>query len=149
MPFERDLLRINERILLEEIDQLARTPGPRTERAPVVDLARLAFVDETDDALPQLVVVAAVVLDAARIEIAVAPAERDGRLLPGRGAIRERRVVSGRWRRTSAARAAGSGCGTCATPGIACGRGSCAGATPAATPLDDHGHFAGCIRGSR
>src|SRR4030095_4497552 len=108
MPFERDLLSINERVLLEEIYQLARTPGPGAERAPVVDLARLTFVDETDDALPQLVVGAAVGLDAARIEIAVAPAERDGGLLPGRGAIRKRRVVSGRRRRTAAPRAAGS-----------------------------------------
>src|SRR6266853_4804434 len=98
MPFERDLLGINERVLFKEIDQLARTPGPGAERAPVVDLARLTFVDETDDALPQLIVGTAVGLDAARIEIAVAPAERYGRLLPAHGAIRERRVVSGRWR---------------------------------------------------
>src|SRR6185369_5451467 len=114
MSFKRDLLRINERVLLEEIDQLARTPGPGAERAPVVDLARLTFVDETDDALPQLVIGAAVGLDAARIEIAVAPAERDCRLLPTRGAIRERRVVSGRRCRTAAACAASSGCETCA-----------------------------------
>src|SRR6185369_6548697 len=121
MSFKRDLLRINERVLFEEIHQLARTPGPRAKRAPVVDLARLTFVDETDDALPQLVVGAAVGLDAARIEIAVTPAERDGRLLPGRGAIRERRVVAGRWRRTCAARA-DCGSGTCASSGIASGR---------------------------
>src|SRR5262245_26243221 len=126
MPFERDLLGINERVLLEEIYQLARTPRPRAERAPVVDFARLTLVDETDDPLPQLVVGAAVGLDAARIEIAVAPAERDGRLLPGRGAIRERRIVSGRWRRTAAARTGcgcGSGCGGSASSDIACGRG--------------------------
>src|SRR5215510_334721 len=85
MPFERDLLGINERVLFEEIYQLARTPGPCAERAPVVDLARLTFIDETDDSLAQLVVVTAVALDAARIEIAVSPAEGDGRLLPGRG----------------------------------------------------------------
>src|SRR5690242_3129282 len=129
MPFERDLLGINQRVLFEEIYQLARSPGPGAERAPVVDLARLTFVDETDDALPQLVVVAAVGLDAARIEIAVAPAERDSRLLPGRGAVRERRV------------AAGCGCGTCASSGIACGRSLAprTAATPAATPLNDHG----------
>src|SRR6187401_2718862 len=131
MPFERDLLHINERVLLEEIYQLARTPGPRAERAPVIDLASLTFVDETDDALPQLVVVAAVGLDAARIEIAIAPAERDGRLLPGRGAIRERRIVSGRR------------CRTASPSGIASGRSSAprAGASSAATPLDDHRHF--------
>src|SRR5678815_616875 len=102
MPFKRDLLRINERVLLEEIDQLARTPCPGAERAPVVDLARLTFVDKSDDALPQLIVGTAVGLDAARIEIAVAPAKRDGRLLPARGAIRERRIVSGRRCRTAA-----------------------------------------------
>src|SRR5262247_514051 len=117
MPFERDLPGINERILLEEIHQLARAPGPRAERAPVVNLARLTLVDETDDALPQLVVIAAVGLDAARIEIAVAPAERDGRLLPCRSAIRERWVVSGRRRRTA--------CGTCAARGSACECGAC------------------------
>src|SRR5712671_1097197 len=106
MSFKCDLLRINERVLLEETDQLARTPGQGAERAPVVDLARLTFVDETDDALPQLIVGAAVGLDAARIEIAVAPAERDGRLLPTRGAIRERRIVSGRRCRTASPSAA-------------------------------------------
>src|ERR1041384_4756968 len=139
MPFERDLPGINERVLLEEIYQLARTPGPGAERAPVVDLARLPFFDETENPLPQLVFAAAVGLDAARIEIAVAPAERDGRLLPGRGAIRERRIVSGRLRRTTAAR------------GIARRRSltTRAAATPATAPLDDHGHFAGCGRGRR
>src|SRR6185295_5571420 len=139
MPFKRDLLRINERVLLEEIDQLARTPGPGAERAPVVDLARLTFVDETDDALPQLIVGTAVGLDAARIEISVAPAERDGRLLPVRGAIWKRRIVSGRRRRTAATR------------GIASGRSSAprAGASSTATPLDDHRHFACCVRGRR
>jgi len=69
MPFEGDLLGINERVLLEEIYQLARTPSPGAERAPVVDLASLTFVDETDDALPQLVVVAAVGLDAAGLRL--------------------------------------------------------------------------------
>src|SRR5262245_49637085 len=142
MPFERDLLGINERIRLEEIYQRARTPGPRAERAPVVDFTRLTFVDETDDALPQLVVIAAIGLDAARIEIAVAPAERDGRLLPCRSAIWERRVVSRRWRRTA--------CGTCTARGIARGCSPTgAGATPASTPLNNHGHSSGCIRGRR
>src|SRR3954469_15495315 len=104
MPFKPDLLCINERVLLEEIDQLARTPGPGAERAPIIDLARLTFIDETDDALPQLIVGTAVRLDAAGIEIAVAPTERDGRLLPARGAIRERRIISGRRCRSATAR---------------------------------------------
>src|SRR6185369_17840495 len=64
------------RVGLKKINELARAPGPRAQCAPVVGFARLAFVDEADDALAEGHA-AVVGLDAAGVDAAVAPALRD------------------------------------------------------------------------
>src|SRR6476646_10792440 len=64
---------------LEVINQPAHAPLPGAERAPIIRFARLPFIRQADDARTQLIVVR---LDAAWIDIPVAPTMRDGLLLP-------------------------------------------------------------------
>ena len=79
---------------LEIVEPARRAPRPGAQRAPVVRLARLALVDEADDAFRQARAV--VGLDAGGIERRVAPAGGDQLL--GR-----RRIAAGRRPDASAA----------------------------------------------
>src|SRR5208282_5378000 len=83
--FDANLLRIHLhlRVLPEVGDQLADAPLPRAQRTPIVRLARLTLVDQTNDALPQTVA-AAVRLDAVRIDAPVAPTVLQRLQLPWR-----------------------------------------------------------------
>ena len=82
------------------VEAARRAPGPRAQRAPVVRLARLALVDQADDALRQARAV--VGLDAGRIDRRVAPAGGDQLLGRGRIAAGGRRRTPGRARRRPA-----------------------------------------------
>ena len=73
--FDADLLRVDGLVGLEIVEAARRAPRPRAQRAPVVRLARLALVDEADDALRQAGAV--VGLNAAGIERREAPAVGD------------------------------------------------------------------------
>ena len=86
--FDADLLRVDRLVGLEIVETARRAPGPGAQRAPVVRLARLALVDQADDALRQARAV--VGLDAAGVERRVAPAVGDQLL--GR-----RRIAARRW----------------------------------------------------
>ena len=79
--FDADALRIDGLVGLEVVERARRAPGPRAQRAPVVGLARLAFVDESDDALRETRAV--VGLDARGIEGREAPAVGDQLLVAG------------------------------------------------------------------
>ena len=99
---------------LEIVERARRAPRPRAQRAPVVRLARLALVDEADDALRQPGAV--VGLDAAGIEGRVAPAVGDqllGRRRIAAGGRRAEREAARPHRPLAAAPGAG-GCRDCA-----------------------------------
>ena len=68
------ILRGHMRIAAQEIHRAAGAPGPGTQRAPIIHLARLALVHQADDALGQACAV--VGLDAAGIEDGIAPSQR-------------------------------------------------------------------------
>ena len=53
VAFEADLFGVHRFVSLEIIQRAARAPGPRTQRAPIIDLARLSFVAEANDAAGQ------------------------------------------------------------------------------------------------
>src|SRR5581483_11033353 len=82
MPLDRDMLRVHRLVGLEVVDRTARAPGPRAQRAPIIRLARLPFVAQTDDAQRQPGPV--VGLNAAGIERSVAPPFGQSLLLPRR-----------------------------------------------------------------
>src|SRR5205823_11820431 len=90
VAFQRDATGIHGLIGLEVIQGAAGTPGPGAQDTPIVELARLALVDQADDALVQTGAV--VGLNAAGVEDGVAPALGQNLLLPGgtRGCRRER-----------------------------------------------------------
>ena len=88
--FDADLLRVHGLVGLEVVEAARRAPRPGAQRAPVVRLARLALVDEADDARGQPGAV--VGLDAAGADRRVAPAVGDELL--GRGRIGRRRRVA-------------------------------------------------------
>src|SRR5580692_1777726 len=48
-----DLFRVDRFVGLKVVERPARAPGPGTQRAPVIRLAKLAFVTESDDAFFQ------------------------------------------------------------------------------------------------
>ena len=72
--FDADMLRVDGGIGLEIIEAAARAPGPGAQRAPVFRLARLAFVDQADDAAREAGAV--VGLHAGGIEAARSPSRR-------------------------------------------------------------------------
>ena len=113
---DADLLGVHGFVGFQIIQAARRAPGPGAQRAPVVRLARLAFVDQADDALGQARAV--VGLDAAGIDGGVAPAGGDqlfgrradrGRVRPPAAACRSPasrpRAEGVRGRRTSSSRA--------------------------------------------
>ena len=53
VAFDADLFGVHGLVGLEIIERAAGAPGPGAQRAPIVRLARLALVDQTDDALRQ------------------------------------------------------------------------------------------------
>src|SRR6185437_14126464 len=48
--FDANVLRIDGRVGFEIVERAAGSPGPRTQSSPVIGFARLALVDEADDA---------------------------------------------------------------------------------------------------
>ena len=84
------LPRVDGGVRLEIVEHARRAPTPRAQRAPIVRLARLAFVRETDDSLRQSGAV--VGLNGRRIQERESPAVEDELL-------RRRRVASRRRRR--------------------------------------------------
>ncbi len=84
--FDADLLRVHGGIGFKAVQSARRAPGPGAERTPVVRLARLALVDEADDALGQARAV--VGLNAVGIDRGIAPAGGDEQLGRGRAGVR-------------------------------------------------------------
>ena len=84
--FDADFLRVHGGIGFEIIQSARRAPGPRAQRAPVIRLARLAFVDEADDAFRQSRAV--VGLNAVGTDRRVTPARGDELFGRGRAGIR-------------------------------------------------------------
>src|ERR1035441_9969452 len=72
---DADLLRVHGGVGFKVVQAARRAPGPGTQRSPVIGLAGLASVNETDDAFSQPSAV--VRLDAARIDGRVAPSRLD------------------------------------------------------------------------
>ena len=72
---DADALCINALVGLEIVEPARCTPGPCAQRSPVVGLARLAVVDQADDAFGQPRAV--VSLDACRTQRGVAPSSRN------------------------------------------------------------------------
>src|SRR5438874_1129038 len=70
--FNADVFRVDRGIGFEIVERAGGAPGPGAERAPVVRLAGLAFVYESDDSFGKSGAV--VRLDARGREIRVAPA---------------------------------------------------------------------------
>ena len=66
---------IDRGIVFEVVESARGAPAPGAERAPIIGLARLAFVREADDALPEARAV--VGLDARGRDLNVAPARGD------------------------------------------------------------------------
>ena len=79
--FDADMLGVDGGVGFEVVEAAARAPGPGAQRAPVVGLARLAVIDQADDAARKSRSV--VGLHAGRIEEHKAPAVGDE--LPGVG----------------------------------------------------------------
>ena len=50
VAFQPDMFRVDGRIGFEIVHGAARTPRPRTQRAPILEAARLAMIHESDDA---------------------------------------------------------------------------------------------------
>src|SRR5215469_16357704 len=96
MTLDRNVRGVDRMIGLEVIDGPACAPRPCAQRAPIVDGARLSFIDQTDDALGEAGAV--IGLDAGGVEYGVAPALCENLLLP-----RRTEIVGGPARR---------GCGT-------------------------------------
>src|SRR5262245_3149160 len=82
MPLNADARGIDRRIGLEIVEHAARPPAPRRQHPPVVELPRLPFVDQADDA--GLKSASAVALHAADVEVHVTPSARKDLLLPRR-----------------------------------------------------------------
>ena len=82
--FDADLFCVHCLVGFEIIERAARAPSPRTQRAPILRLARLSFVAEADDAFGQSSAI--VSLNAGRDENRVTPAFGENLLLPGRPA---------------------------------------------------------------
>src|SRR5580765_984630 len=74
-PFDADFPGVDGAIRLEIVEAARGTPGPRPQRAPVVVLAMLAAIDQTDDPAGQARAV--VGLDAAWIDGGITPAVSD------------------------------------------------------------------------
>ncbi len=105
VALDGDVLGVYRLVGLEIIDGAARAPGPGAQGAPIVELARLAFVAQADDAEGQPGAV--IRLNAARVECGVAPAAGENLLLPrrpggpatGSGHQRRGQARRPRWRR--------------------------------------------------
>ncbi len=84
MPLDADLPGVDRLVGLEIIQGAACTPGPGTQRSPVIDLAWLPLVAQPDDPFrkPRTVVG----LDAGRSEEGVSPSLGKNLLLPRRAA---------------------------------------------------------------
>src|SRR5215472_13911753 len=81
-PFDTDLLGVNGFVRFKIIECATGGPGPSAQRAPIVDLARLALVHKADDALRQALAV--IGLDAGGNEDGIAPSFGNQLLLPRR-----------------------------------------------------------------
>src|SRR5215472_15930213 len=80
---DADVFRIHRRIRLQVIESASRAPSPRAQRSPVIRLARLALVNEPDDAAGESGPV--VGLDAGGVDGCKTPPFRDD--LPSRGRV--------------------------------------------------------------
>ncbi len=82
VALQAHLLRVDSLVGFEVVQRPARSPRPRRQRSPIVQLARLALVDQANDALGQTRAV--VGLHAGGHIFGVAPASRQYLLLPCR-----------------------------------------------------------------
>src|SRR5579872_872153 len=80
MPFEADHFCVHSFVRLEIIQRPAGAPGPCPQRAPIIRLAGLAFIDQADDTLCQTGAV--IGLNAAGADRRVAPSLCENLLLP-------------------------------------------------------------------
>src|SRR6266568_8280384 len=90
--FDADLFSVHCLVGFEIVERTARAPRPRAQRAPVIRLARLAFVAKTDDAARQARAV--VGLNTRRNENCVTPAFGEHLLLPRRAAACDKRSAA-------------------------------------------------------
>jgi hypothetical protein len=104
--FDPDLFRVDQVVGFQIVERARRAPGPRTQRAPVVRLARPAAVGEPDDPVRQPR--AMVGLDARGADRGVAPPVGDQLLGGGR--------VRCAWRRARRRRS-GTSTARCGEPG--------------------------------
>src|SRR6476661_1491788 len=82
MPFNAHLLRVYSLVRFEIIERATSAPRPRAQCAPIVQLARLTMVRESDDSFRQSRSI--IRLDAGRKKYGVTPALRQYLLLPSR-----------------------------------------------------------------
>src|SRR5260370_572597 len=81
VALERDALGVHRFVGLKIIQGAAGAPGPGAQGTPIVQLARLTFVDQPDDSLSQTRAV--IRLNAAGVEDGIAPSLGQHLLLPG------------------------------------------------------------------
>ena len=80
--FNADALGVYCLVGFEIVETARGTPGPRPQRTPILRLAKLALVCQTDDAFPEARAI--VCLNAARVDERVTPAVSDQLLGSGR-----------------------------------------------------------------
>src|ERR1700730_4157295 len=81
VALKANLFSVDRFVSLEIIQRMARAPCPRSQRAPIIDLARLPFVAEANDATVQTRAV--VGLNAIGNQAGVTPTSFQNLLLPG------------------------------------------------------------------
>ncbi len=82
VAFDADLFRIHILVGFKIVKAAARTPCPRLQSTPIIELARLALVGQADDSLRQARAI--VGLHTGRDVFGIAPAPRQHLLLPCR-----------------------------------------------------------------
>src|SRR5215472_17200686 len=82
MAFESDSFGVHGFVGLEVIESAACAPRPGAQRSPIIQLARLSFVAQADDALFEACAI--VSLHSGRNDRGVTPTSGQDLLLPGR-----------------------------------------------------------------
>src|SRR5207302_5849130 len=92
VAFEADLLGVHGFVGFKIVEGATGSPSPRAQSAPIIELAGLAFVGETDDAFGEASTV--VRLNTGGDDRGVAPAFGEKLLLPGGTFISESSQLS-------------------------------------------------------
>src|SRR5215471_20285354 len=82
MAFESDSFGVHGLVGFEVIESAACAPGPGSQRSPIIQLARLPFVTQADDALFEACAI--VGLHGGGNDCGITPASGQDLLLPGR-----------------------------------------------------------------